>query len=100
MASSTVKKANAQEIAARIRDSGANNREQLARDIADNLTFTSSYSEDQFVADATSREMSPQEAHQAARAFQENPSEPSTPEAEYLGESAREGRGHPGSGVA
>lgn len=94
------KKKDAVEIAAAIRDSGATNRDQLAADIAEHLQFTRTYGRDQFIGDATSREMSAQERHQASEDFQADPSEPSTPEAEHLGESAREGRGHPGSGVA
>jgi hypothetical protein len=96
-----MKKADAQTIANGIRDLAppSSHKTQVATDVAGALDLPKSYSKQEFVDDASGEALSPQERHQAA-AIQDNPSEPSTPEAEYLDESAREGRGHPGSGVA
>jgi hypothetical protein len=97
-----MKKADAQTIAHGLADLGptSSHKQAVAEKVADALDLPKSYPKSEFISDATADPLSPQERQQAEAAFQENPSEPSTEEAEHLGESAREGRGHPGSGVA
>lgn len=97
-----MKKADAQTIAHGLRDLGptSSHKNDVAGQVADALDLPKSYTRDEFIADATAEPLSPQERHQAQAGTLEDPSEPSTDEAEALGESAREGRGHPGSGVA